>query len=97
MHDDVFRVRSTANNPHHMIADLPARDARTHRLDFTSVFETRDVCRPSRWRRIHPATLHQIGPIDSGRTHTHADVIWTSFGSRGVAELKNFRTARPRN
>ena len=70
VHEAVFGVAAADHQRHHLVADLPARDAGAERDDLAGEFETGNVGRALR-RRIEALALHHVRPVDAGGRDLH--------------------------
>lgn len=90
----VLCLPAAAHKPEDPIPDLQRpRDIRPQLIDFSHVFESRDVGWNTGGCGIHTATLQEIGAVQPERTHPHPNLLAPRLGSRYVANLEDFRTA----
>jgi DNA polymerase IV len=75
MHHHHFGLGAPSHQTHDPVAHLPSGDTRPHRLDLTGILEARNVGRPPMGRRVVPATLNQVGPVQPSRVDPHPDVV----------------------
>ena len=84
-HPHLLGVPATGEQGAHLVADGPAVDALTERLDDPAHLEPRDVGLAGRWRVVALA-LQQVGAVDSGSRDPHEHLAGARGGRVDVGE-----------
>ena len=75
----VLGVAAAVDERAHLVAELPARDARADGCHLAGDLEAGQR-RVARRRRIEPGALHEVGTVDAGRGHLDQDLAGRRLG-----------------
>ena len=95
---DVLGLRSSRHDPEDPVADLERTShVGPECIDLAGVFQPRDIRRHSRRRRVVPARLQQVGPVQSAGMNADAHLVSLRLHSRNLAHFQHLRTANSRD
>jgi hypothetical protein len=76
---------------------VTACDARPQLVNFTGIFEPRNIRWSSCRRRILSTRLQQVGPIQPASPHANPDLIALRFRCWNITNIQDLRPADPGN
>jgi hypothetical protein len=92
-HGHLLRVTAAGQQRAHLVADLPADDARAQRGDPAAALQP-GIRRRARRRRVEALPLHDVGRVDPGRHHVDDHFARSRHRVGHLGELEHVRPAR---
>jgi len=93
VHDNIFGIRRSADEPINAFAAFEAGCAFTERIDRARIFKSRNIGGNVLRGRVVPCSLEQIRSIHARMRYTHAHVPVRRLYLRDVAYFENFGAA----